>query len=348
MIPPTGRHDVCYSLDDITLVIPGQSAKIPERTCGFPPLREGGAADSENRMPHLHLLLSSVLLLVSLTALSDGCDRRPNEGAQDSTKRHVLASVYPLSDVVRQVAGDLVEVDWLCENGSDPRDLKLSDEQKRRIQNADLIVSSGFADIWLGQSLDLHQQALRLIRPEATPTGRTLPDEDDTPHGALWLDPQIVKELADSIREHLAVLEVRHDAELRANAEAFVKSVDALDAEFRPRLAPLRGRKFLSLRPTWGRLAEHYGLQEIAPVSTEPRKLTDDEVRTLKEAARDEGTDVLVIDASLLPGVQRELQLRTGLRLLLLDPLGSSAPDGRSTWIRMMRYNLEQLEKGLK
>ena len=55
----------------------------------------------------------------------------------------------------------------------------------------------------------------------------------------------------------------------------------------------------------------------------------------------------LVIDATLLPGVRRELQRRIGLRLISLDPLGSSAPDGRSTWVRVMRYNLDQLVEGL-
>ena len=290
----------------------------------------------------------TVLTLIALTA----CDHPSSTAPQEPTKRHVLATVYPLADVVRQVAGELVDVDWLCENGSDPRDLKLSDDQKRRIQNADLIVSSGFDDPWFTQALDLHQQALRLIRPESTPAGRALAaaasDDDDAPRNALWLDPEIVKELAEAVREHLTMLEAKHDRELRASADAFVRSVDALDGEFRGRLAPLRGRKFLSLRPMWGRLAERYGLQEIAPLNTEARKLTDEDVRTLKEAAIAKKTDVLAIDTNLLPGVQRELQLRTGLRLLLLDALGSSAPDGRSTWIRLMRYNLEQLEKGLK
>jgi ABC-type Zn uptake system ZnuABC Zn-binding protein ZnuA len=295
-----------------------------------------------------HPLLLAALLALALTA----CERAKPAAQQEVARRRVLTTVYPLSDVVRQVGGEWVDTDWLCENGNDPRDLKLSDEQKRLLKNADLIVSSGFADVWIGQTLDLHQQALRLIRPEATPAGRALAngsdDDEDAPRPDLWLDPLIVKDLADSVREHLTVLEASHDRAFRANAEAFVRAIDALDAEFRPRLAPLAGKRFLALRPTWGRLAERYGLQEVAPVNTEPRKLTDAEVRALRDAAHSQNTDVLAVESSLLPGVQRELQLRTGLRLLLLDSLGSSAPDARSTWLRLFRYNLEQLEKGLK
>lgn len=286
-----------------------------------------------------------LLSAVGCAALS--CDRQPAESIHDSVKIHVLSTVYPLADVVRQVAGkqfEKVEIESFCENGTDPRDLRLSAQQKRNAGRADLVLTSGFLESWAGEAMDSRQQALRLLQPDSTPTGRLLPDS----HGALWLNPQIVKEMADTVRERLTVLDSKHEPQYREGRDAFLREVDALDNEFRERLAPFKGRQFLSLRPTWSALAERYDLEEIAPIDTDPHRLTDDEVRKLKKTAEEEGIKVLVIDAALLPAVQRELQQRTGLRLLPLDLLGSSAPDGRSTWIRIMRYNLEQLEKGLR
>ena len=296
-----------------------------------------------DRFAHVALFLALVAGSLALT----GCDRQATDAAPPPPKRHVLATVYPLADVVRQVVGDRVQIDWLCEYGNDPRDLKLSEEQKRLVHNADVIVTSGFGDYWAAETLDIRQQGLRLVRPDLMPTASKL-SSDEHDRGCLWLDPQIVKEVADTLRERLVVLDGTHEQELRVAVAAFSKSIDDLDAEFRPKLAPLQGRKFLALRPTWVRLAAHYGLVEIAPTNTDARGLSDEDVRTLKHVARTEGTDLLAIDASLLPGVQRQIQQRTGLKLLLLDPLGSSAPEGRSTWIKIMRYNLEQLERGLK
>lgn len=287
------------------------------------------------------------MLLSAGSCAAFSCDRQPTESIQDSVKIHVLSTVYPLADVVRQVAGkqfEKVEIESFCENGTDPRDLRLSAQQKRNAGRADLVLTSGFLESWAGEAMDSRQQALRLLQPDSTPTGRLLPDS----HGALWLNPQIVKEMADTVRERLTVLDSKHEPQYREGRDAFLREVDALDNEFRERLAPFKGRQFLSLRPTWSALAERYDLEEIAPIDTDPHRLTDDEVRKLKETAGEEGIKVLVIDAALLPAVQRELQQRTGLRLLPLDLLGSSAPDGRSTWIRIMRYNLEQLEKGLR
>jgi ABC-type Zn uptake system ZnuABC Zn-binding protein ZnuA len=293
--------------------------------------------------------LAALVAFLLLPLVLPGCDRPGTPTSQESVRRHVLSTVYPLADVVRQVAGKSVEVEWFCEAGQDPRDLKLTDEQVKRARAADLIVNSGFFDPWAGEMMDLRQQALRLIRVDEMPAAiDPLVQDDDFPRGALWLDPAIVKEVADAVRQRLTILDARRDRELRASCDAFTTEVDALDADLRARLAPLKGRKFLSLRPTWGQFARRYGLGEVAPLNTEPRNLTDEEVRTLKAAANREHTDLLAIDATLLPGVQRELQLRTGLRLLPLDPLGSSAPDGNSTWIKLMRYNLQQLERGLK
>ena len=286
--------------------------------------------------------LAGVLLLLLCSRLI-GCDRR-SDAPPEVIKLRVLCSVYPLADVVRQVAGQRVDLESFCENGQDPRDLRLSDAQKKHAHQADLIITSGFRELWAGDILDSRQQALRLLQPDSTPTGRELPDT----HGALWLDPQITKEIAELLRLRLTQFDTAHETEYRQNYDAFVKEVDAVDADYRKRLKPYSGRPFLALRPTWGTLAERYNLEEIAPLNTDPRKLTDADVRKLKDIATERGTDLLVIDAALLPGVQRELQLRTGLRLLPLDPLGSSAPDGRSTWVRLMRYNLDQLVNGLK
>jgi zinc transport system substrate-binding protein len=285
-----------------------------------------------------------------LVLVAAGCDRpRPTSQTSDQgPKRHVLATVYPLADIVRRVAGTSVEIDWFCENGEDPRDLKLTEEQRKQAHAADMIVTSGFFDPWAGEVLDLRQQALRIVRPDAMPAAAPAGGAEEGRRGALWLDPPVVKEVADNLRERLTILDPSRERELRAGYEAFVRDVDAIDADLRARLMPLKGRKFLSLRRTWGPLVERYRLEEVAPVDTEPRHLSDEDVRALKEAAKRDHVDLLAIDAALLPGVQRELQLRTGLRLLLLDSVGSSAPDGHSTWIKLMRYNLEQLERGLK
>jgi zinc transport system substrate-binding protein len=296
-------------------------------------------------MPGLSLSVMLASIVAAMCLPLGGCDRHKEPIKQETPKFHLLASVYPLADIVRQVVGERAEVEWFCENGLDPRDLKLSAAQQHRARTGvDLIVTSGFQDMWAGDMMSSQQRSERLIRPEATATGRTYPDT----HGCLWLDPRVAKEISDLTQRRMAVIDVRHEAEFRVASEKLIGEIGVLDSEFQRRLKPLAGKKFLALRPTWGPMAEWYGLKEIAPLDTEPQKLTDGDVAALKKAAKLEGIAVLAVDASLLPGVRRELERRTGLQLMLLDVVGTSAPDGRSTWVKLMRYNLEELERGLK
>jgi zinc transport system substrate-binding protein len=296
-------------------------------------------------MPGLSLSVMLTLALAGLSLPLAGCDRHKEQAKQETPKFRVLASVYPLADIARQVVGERADVEWFCENGLDPRDLKISAAQQHRARTGvDLIVTSGFQDAWAGDMMSSQQRSERLIRPEATAIGRTYPDT----HGCLWLDPRIARQIADAMQQKMAVFDVNQEAQFRGASEKLIGEIAALDAEFQRRLKPLAEKKFLALRPTWGPMAEHFGLHEIAPLDTEPQKLTDDDVAALKKAAKAEGIAVLAVDASLLPGVRRELERRTGLRLMLLDVVGTSAPDGRSTWVKLMRYNLEELERALK
>ena len=276
--------------------------------------------------------------------LLGGCDRHQGAAPDAPSKLHIACVVYPLASLAAQVSGQRADLEWFCENGQDPRDLHLTDDQKQHARHADLILTSGFGDAWASSALTTKQQSLRLIQPEQTPTGRSL---SETP-GAIWLHPLVAREMVESVRERLATLDTKDAPEYRKAADGLTSEIDRIDDDFRTRLAPFNGRKFLSLRPTWGPIVQRYVLEEITPVDTDARHLTDEDVRKLKKAAKEEGTTLLVIDAALLPGVRRELAQRTGLRLILLDPLGSSAPEGRSTWARIMRYNLDQLEGGLK
>jgi ABC-type Zn uptake system ZnuABC Zn-binding protein ZnuA len=328
------------------IIVPkgGQRAKMTEVGRFFPrPLRQAGFWHAMCRAPVCLILLATGLM-------ATGCHRDdPNAGSAASSTtpqptHPIFATVYPLADVVRQVGGDRVTVQWLCENGLDPRDLHPTDDQVRQATHADLVVTSGFDDAWAGQMLNADRRDAQLLDPAATPAGKRYPHG----HGALWLDVHLVGQLTDKLRERLTLLDGLHAEDYRRTATAYAKVLADLEAHFRSTLAPLRGRAFLALRPTWGPMVEPFGLTELAPLDTDPQRLTDDDVRALKRLATEKKTDLLAVDVSLLPGVQRELQLRTGLRLMPLDLLGTSAPDGRSTYLRIMEYNLAQLVENLK
>jgi ABC-type Zn uptake system ZnuABC Zn-binding protein ZnuA len=91
-----------------------------------------------------------------------------------------------------------------------------------------------------------------------------------------------------------------------------------------------------------------YGLEPIAPVNTSEERLTPADFKDrLVPAARAAGVKTIYVDDATPRAVRQQIEDRTGLTVLTLDSVGTSATAGRNTWAKVMRYNLEQIRKGL-
>ena len=209
-----------------------------------------------------------------------------------------------------------------------------------------MVVTSGPRDGWAAVELTPETRSARLVEPERTMAGRSM-----DPKAYLWLDPAVVREMIESMRLRLTVLDPAHDADYRKNAQACQAEVDGVDTEMRDGLAKWKGAKVLAVRPVCGALCARYGLMLVTPVERPEEKteekLSPADFRAIKESAKKEGFKMLIVDAGVPAGVRQQIEEKTGLKTVTLDAVGSSAPDGHNTWAKVMRYDLEQLKKVL-
>ena len=91
-----------------------------------------------------------------------------------------------------------------------------------------------------------------------------------------------------------------------------------------------------------------YGLEPVAPVNVTEERLTAADFKDrLIPAARAAAVKFIYVDDATPRAVRQQIAERTGLTALTLDAVGTSATAGRNTWAKVMRYNLEQIRKGL-
>jgi len=104
-------------------------------------------------------------------------------------------------------------------------------------------------------------------------------DEGGDPH--IWLSPNLVKIQADAIFKALVSADPNHKAAYEANYAAFVKEIDALDAELNAIFSKAgKNNKFMVFHPSWGYFAKEYGLEQI-PVEIEGKEPKPAELQKL-------------------------------------------------------------------
>jgi zinc transport system substrate-binding protein len=157
-------------------------------------------------------------------------------------------------------------------------------------------------------------------------------------HGLLdphaWLDPEAMAIWVQALAAHLEI------------PEAFVRPVlaeiEAVDAEYRAALASVSTRALVTHHEGFGWLARRYGLEVVAVLRPEGVVETrPGDLARAAEAIRTHGLGVIFSERQLGDRAAQRLESLTGVRILMLDPLG----DG--DWPAMMRANLAILVEGL-
>jgi ABC-type Zn uptake system ZnuABC Zn-binding protein ZnuA len=285
-----------------------------------------------------------VWALVALFLLA-GCDSGPagNEKPAPPPKINVLVAVYPMVEMVKRIGGEHVDVQWLAEAGQKPDDIEATPDLRRRTTKASLVVTSGPWDAWAFAELTPDTRLKRNVEPERTAAGRQV-----DPKSYPWLDPAVMRELVEPVRVHLAILDPPHEAEYTKNAEAYRAEIDSIDREIRQSLNQVPARRVLAVRPVWGAFCKHYGFSLLTPVIGTEGTLSPAEFRELAKVAKASEIKTIFVDASTTTAIRQQIEEKTGLKTMELDAMGSSAADGRNTWGKLMRFNAEELKKGLE
>ena len=281
-----------------------------------------------------------VLCAVLGSILAGGCKKPPPPPRE---KIAVLATVYAVADIARQVGGDRVKVEWLIEAGQPPDELEETPDRRQKVRNANLVVTRGQFDSWTLEGTGNAYQDRRILRIDTLPAS----GEQDNTH-FLWIDPRVALELANELSMRLTTLEPESGNYFSANARAFSQEVANLMEKSTIRIHQHGGGLFATLDRRFLPLARRFGLQEVAlpPVSlTDP---TPYGVKALRQATKDAGARAMFASARLPIALSQEWERRLSMPVLTLEPVGSSAGSGRDTYLAMLKYNLDQLLQGVE
>jgi zinc transport system substrate-binding protein len=297
------------------------------------------------------LLVLSVGVVVAATAA--GC----SSGSGSSGGRpSVVANFYPVYEAARRVAGDRFTVSNLTPAGAEPHDLELSPKQVDEILDARVLLYMGFGfqpaveDAAKGRhegvTVDLLSSLASKLRSlsteEAIEGGRD-------PH--VWLDPVLMQEVVNEVRDALIQSDPAGRAAYEANASSYREDIAALDARYRDGLVDCERKVIVTSHAAFGYLAARYGLTQEAIAGLSPEAEPDPKrLAELADLVRRLGVTTIFTEELVSPRVAEALAREVGVKTAVLNPLEglTTAEVARGEdYVSVMDENLQTLRAAL-
>jgi zinc/manganese transport system substrate-binding protein len=268
--------------------------------------------------------------------------------AQD--RLEVVASFSILSDFVREVGGERVDVTTLVGANGDVHVYTPAPQDAKKVADARLLIINGLGlEGWLPRLLQSSGSKAPIVVASDGITPLKLGSQAD-PHA--WQSVENAKVYVKNIRNALVQVDAADADDFRRNADRYLAELDALESEVQSEIEkiPPERRKVISTHGAFGYFARSYGVDFIAAsgVSTEAEPSARDVAAIIARIKRDKITAVFlenISDERLMRRISEETGARVGGTLYsdsLTDEKGV-AP----TYIAMVRHNIKALTSAL-
>jgi len=268
----------------------------------------------------------------------------------------VVASIFPLADIIAVLGGEAVTVETLLPAGASPHTFEINPVQALLVADAGLVVRIGggldpFVDSLTAVA---SPSAARLELMSAVPQGLLAADSSGAPAVSgpdphIWLDPVLVRDrLLPALTGALCALRPALAADFAARGAAYAQELTALDAWIRERLEGLEHKGLITVHRGWDYFGARYGLKTWAVEQQPGQEPSPRHVMDLLAVAIERDIRTLFVEPQVAGHAAEALVLEIGGQVLALDPLGGPGMAGYGSYLEMMRSNVSVIEAGLR
>ena len=310
--------------------------------------------------------LSALVCACTLSlSLLTGCGTQPADTAAGDGRLRVLTSFYPMYDFACKIGGDCIDVTNMVPSGTEPHDWEPSTNDLKNLEKADVFIYNG-ADMepWADDLLVSRSDTLRVVEASENVELRTTDGEHehahehedaDHHHGEfdphVWLDPENAKIEMEAIRDALCAADPENSTVFQSNYEKYAAELDALDAEFREKLAPLPNRTIVVAHEAFGYLCDAYGLTQVGIEGLSPDSEPDPgRMAEVIDFVREHSISTIFFEELVSPKVAEAIASETGAQAKMLSPLEGLSDEQAAAgadYFSVMHDNLAALMEAL-
>lgn len=309
------------------------------------------------------IMIAALCVLLLLTVVA-GCGEKTQPGG----KLHVVVTIFPAYDWVRQVVGEgseQAELTLLLDNGTDLHSYQPSVDDMVEIARADVFIYvGGPSDDWVSDALKTSDKPDRIVidlmdvlgdaAKEEEQTEGMMPDSEED--GAeydehVWLSLRNAALFCGYIADRLGEVDPDHAALYQANAEAYTRQLNDLDALYRAAVEASSVKTLLFAdRFPFRYLVDDYELSYYAAFAgcSAETEASFETVVFLADKVDELGLHCILqtesADGSLADTIRRNTA-RQDQTIMVLNALQSGQGE---TYLRVMESNLSVLREALQ
>lgn len=281
----------------------------------------------------------------------------------DNGKLNVVTTTTMITDLVKNIGGDYVNLQGLMGAGVDPHLYKASAGDVTKLSNADVIFYNGLhlegklvevfekmnasqvTQVPLGEALD-----------KSTLIGSDYFASNYDPH--VWFNIGYFKQFVGEVVNTLARKDPQNATNYQANAEAYLKKLTTLEAEIKATIATLPAEKriLVTAHDAFNYFGKSYGFEVVGlqGLSTATEAGVQD-VQRLSQFIIDKNVKAIFVESSVPRRTIEALQAAVRSKdhevviggSLYSDALGNKGSE-EGTYIGMFKYNVNTIVEALK
>lgn len=306
-------------------------------------------------------ITSLALVLIIISVFIAGCGNA--ESTQDEEVLNVVATTTIVGDTVREIGGDLINLEILMGPGIDPHLYNASAGDVDKMSNADMVVYNGLhLEGKMGDVFEsIENEDIQIFAVTENIDESNLLDNDETPgyyDPHIWFDVGLWKEAAIRIAEGLKEMDVENAEEYDNNLANYLEKLDQLDAYIRERIEelPEDKRVLITAHDAFQYFGNAYGLEVrgLQGISTDAEAGTSN-IRILADFIVDREINAIFVESSVPTKNIEALQEAVNSRgfdveiggELYSDSTGSAGTDSE-TYIGTFESNIDTIVDALK
>jgi ABC-type Zn uptake system ZnuABC Zn-binding protein ZnuA len=294
----------------------------------------------KNRSPLAAIFLATMVLLSSLIIFWP--EKRP-AGDIDTGAGRVGATVFPLFDIARNIAGGQVNIVLLTPPGASPHTFEPRPSDLRRLQGATVVYAIGHGlDDWVGEMAKA-VEAEQVVVDRGIDVWHSAGGESgDDPH--YWLDIGNAAKIAGTIADDLSTRFPGMAGQFRRNLNDYLLKLVQADDQLRSVLGSLPNNNIVTLHDAWYYFARAYRLNIVGSFEpTAGREPTPQYLAALQAAVARAQAKTLFSEPQLSTQGLESFLMDNDLNTAILDPIGGVAD--RDSYIKMMNYNARVIKE---